>query len=306
MMKIFTNCMTIVFILIIFSACGSESQTETPADINQTKDTTQVAQSKIVRINLAKVAQDQGKTPLEYLEDEFDKKHPSAFVLEDQMIFNPWSDAVPSSIRFSTDNWASQFDFTGIAWNSIKAGALVTNQHIIVVAHFARGVGQKVYFYTKDGVKIVRTVVALKYLSKYDSTIIDGCIEKLDAPLPDTIKVYPLIDPSGLGDFSSLEDAPSVYSDQRRKLFAGKITHLDTPKTMMWLWKNPKVDEIMFHNSVGGDSGSPMFFIIDGKLVFVSALTGHATSTAIQGHFYGYKSVYDALLLAIEDMKDIH
>ncbi|MFK5893309.1 MAG: hypothetical protein QM504_08825 [Pseudomonadota bacterium] len=58
----------------------------------------------------------------------------------------------------------------------------------------------------------------------------------------------------------------------------------------------------MYHGAVGGDSGNPQFFIINGELVFSAVLYGYSQGKMI-GHFYGLISVYDSLQKAIIEMR---
>ncbi|SFV62473.1 hypothetical protein MNB_SM-4-1783 [hydrothermal vent metagenome] len=287
----------VICAVLLLSGCGNPENTENIAETKTSKIDTN--RSKINKVNLAQLALSEGKTPLEYLEDEFNKKRPSSFVLEDQKVFDPWSDANRSLIHFSKDNWTSQFDFTGVAWNSIKAGTLVTNQHILVAAHFARAVGEEVRFYTKEGKEVVRTIVALKTLEQYDNRISDSCIEKLNAPVPNSIKVYSIINAEGLDDFSSLNGSPLILTDQRRKAYVDVIPSFNGTALLMNFAKYNKVSTLMYHKIIGGDSGGPIFSVVDGELVIV-ALVNHYTS----GDFLAYDPIYNALVQAIADMEN--
>lgn len=108
-------------------------------------------------LKLSQIAHNKGQTPYEYLVDQFDQTRPATFDPEvDQNIF----DVSISWTTYSQDNWPSHFDFSGVAWNGIQAGTLITNQHIVLAAHFQRGVGTTVLFYPKDGSATVSRTIA--------------------------------------------------------------------------------------------------------------------------------------------------
>ena len=276
-------------------------------DVNENASGSNVPlnRSSIRKVNLVQLAQNEGKTLSQYLVSEFEKKRPASFVQDDQKIFSPWSDATPSAIKYSSNNWASEFDFSGIAWNGIKAGALITNQHIVLAAHLRRNIGEKVYFHRKDGTRIIRTIIGFKNLKDYDSRLGDACIQKLNEPVPDDIKVYSILNSSALGDFSSLIGAPLITTDQRRKAFIAKVTYFSASSNKIYFSKNSKVPSFMYHFVVNGDSGNPIFMVVNGELTFIAALYGWNGNQMI-APFSGYQLMYDNLVKAIEDMKNIN
>ncbi|MFK5893308.1 MAG: cadherin repeat domain-containing protein [Pseudomonadota bacterium] len=116
-----------------------------------------VNRENVQTINLAQAAQSKNQTIPAYLIDQFEKKRPVSFVQADSLIFSQYSSA--STSTYSQGNWASQFDFSGVGWDRVQAGTLVTNQHIIVAYHYRRDIGSTIVFHAKDGTRVERTVV---------------------------------------------------------------------------------------------------------------------------------------------------
>ena len=264
------------------------------------------SRSAIRTVDLLQLSQAQGKTALAYLTEQFEQKDKASYVDGDQNIF------VYKGTKYENDTWASQFDFTGVAWNGVKAGTLITDQHIVLAAHYLRGIGEVVQFLNSDGITEERTVIAYKFLRKYDAELGDACIEKLSAPVSEKVKVYPLLKSDITNDLTSLNGAPYIMTDKTAKAFPEKILALryagnaDYKVYNVVNWgKNSKYPSFMYHGAVGGDSGNPHFLYMNGELVIGSVLFGYGTGGMI-GHFYGFQSMQDALTQAIFDMKDIH
>ena len=256
-------------------------------------------------INLDALAQAQGQSVPEYLLQQFEQFKPANFVSDDTIIFTAYS---TTQATYKTQNWASQFDFSGVGWDSTKSGTLITDQHILVANHYARGIGQRIIFFSKDGQKVERTIVGRKSFKSYDARLNDACVEKLNAPVPDNVKVYALINPSSIHEYNDFVDAPYLMTDKTRHVFAEKVysinpTHSTVPQSISFS-KSSNYPNFMYHGAVSGDSGNPQFFIINGELVLSGVLYGYANGKMIN-QFNGFASMYDTLLQAIDDMKNI-
>ena len=263
-----------------------------------------IDRSVVHTVNLIQLAQAQGQTVHEYLIDQFEQKRPANFVENDTVIFTQYLTGLPST--YASGNWASQFDFSGVAWNGTNAGVLVTNQHILYAAHFPRAIGSTVYFNAKDGTVISRTIVAAKNLKNYDGRILDAGVQKLNAPVPEGIKIYSLLDGAGLGNTSDLIGVPYLITDKTRKVFAEEIYSFQSSGAANQLvnyWKKNDLPSFMFHSAVNGDSGNPQFMIVNGELVVTGTLYGYANGVMVND-FYGFEPLQDSLQQAIEAMID--
>ena len=285
-----------------------DDKTGTIKDDNTAKDdNTSVAfdRTKIHFVDIIALANAENKSVVEYLTSEFKKKDKDNFIDGDQNIFST------KGTVFATDTWAAQFDFSGVGWDHVKAGTLITNQHIVVAAHYARSVGSTIKFLNKDGIIEERKIVALKTLKKYDSELGDACVEKLDKPVSDKVKVYAIPKSDITNDLKTLDGAPYIMTDQVAKAYPEKIKtlkYLGNEKYSVYYvvnWgKNSDYPNFMYHAARSGDSGNPHFLYANGELVLGSVLFGYGDGGMVS-HFYGFKLIQDAINQAIEDMKDI-
>jgi len=266
-----------------------------------------IDRTKIHTVNLLQLAQDSGQTTREYLLDQFKQKELATFVENDKKIFSQYSSS--SSSTYATGNWASQFDFSGVAWDNIKAGTLITNQHIVQANHFKKVPGDKVVFHAKDGSKVIRTIIAYKKLEEINPDLWDGVVLKLDEPVPSSIKVYSLFDPDGMGNLSSLNGIQGVSTNQFRQAYIEKIERFMVNDNYMpyniLMLPDSNYPSFMWYKPENGISGNPQFFIVNGELVFSAVTHGMYSNRTIR-EFSGYKVHNAALQQAIESMKDIH
>ena len=288
------------YIILIITILGFISCSE---DVNQTNSTS-VDLTNIHTIDILALAKRENKSVVEYLTSEFRKKDKNNFVVGDEDIFS-----IKGSI-YATDTWASQFDFSGVAWDNKKAGTLITNQHIVVAAHYLRSVGSTIKFLNKDGDFEERKIVAYKKLKVYNKELGDACIEKLDKPVSNRVKVYAIPKSDISNDLKTLDGAPYIMTNQFAKAYPEKIKTLryignesySVYNVVNW-GKNSDYPDFMYKVSIKGDSGNPHFLYANGELVLGSVLFGGGVGGMI-GHFYGFKDIQDSLKQAILDMKD--
>ena len=292
----------ILFILLSFSACQpadqNPDQSSNPGDVV-------IDRTKIHFVDIVALAKVKNQSVVEYLTSEFKKKDKNNFIDGDQKIFST------QGLVFATDTWAGQFDFTGVGWDNVKAGTLITNQHIVVAAHYARSVGSSIKFLNQDGVLEKRIIIALKYLRNYNAELGDACVEKLNEPVSDSVKVYSLPKSDISDDLTTLDGAPYIMTDKYANAYPEKIITLrHTGNTSYKVYnvvnwgKNSDYPNFMYHSAISGDSGNPHFLYAHGELVLGSVLFGYGTGGMVS-HFYGFKLIQDAINLAISDMKDI-
>jgi len=259
--------------------------------------------TNIRTVDLISLASAQAQTPVAYLTSQFEQKDKISYVDGDQNIF------ITKGVKYATDTWASQFNFTGVAWDGVLAGTLITDQHIVLAAHYARNVGDTLKFLNSDGITEERTLIARKYLRNYDADLGDAWIGKLNAPVSEKVRVYPILKSDITDDLSSLNGAPYIMTDKNAKAFPEKILALryegnvnaNVYDVVNW-GKNSKYLDFMYHSATNGDSGNPHFLYMNGELVLGSVLYGYGTGGMVS-HFYGFASIQDALSKAILDMK---
>ena len=271
-----------------------------------------IDRSVIRTVNLTSLAQAQGQTISAYLQDQFDQTQPvNGFTSDDTIIFEGNYAPGNPTVVYKSGNWASSFDFSGVPWNGVRGGALVTDQYVIYAAHYPRSIGSTVYFNAPDGTIVSRTIVASKNLNSYDGTILDAAVHKLNAPVPSNIKVYKLLDSQGLGALSGLIGAPYLITDKTRHVFAEEIYSFNSFDNGTYngthivnYWKNNSLPSSMFHAAVSGDSGNPQFMIVNGELVLTGTLFFYSNGKMIND-FYGFEALQNSLQQAIDDMSGL-
>ena len=223
--------------------------------------------------------------------------------LTSKTIFSTIDHNTSTYIR-NTNNWAYDLDLTPISvWNSesggAKCGVLVSPRHIMLAAHYSIPIGSTIRFVTKNNVVITRTIIDLQNHPDYQPYYPDICIELLDSDVPSDISYVKLL-PSNFSSKTTIEGGslnivnvphPALCLNQSKdaiiKDWSGNSFLIHTtgpgPNYMypVSVFIAPTDAKRLAYNQniVTGDSGSPIFFIIDGELVLVALwLTpAHAT-----------------------------
>ncbi len=179
--------------------------------------------------------------------------------------------------------WASEgtpLDFTGVSpWNSnsgfLKSGTLITPRHIAFANHFPITNGSVVAFIAADNTIVTRTLTAQADVGN------DVQIGVLDSDVPGSIAFYPILSNDQREQYFGASDPLFILLDREEKALIRKQDGI----VFDYLFDHtaPSGDAAAFSEElVGGDSGKPGFFVVDGQLIF--AIT---TTSAEQGPFYG-------------------
>ncbi len=301
------------FIAIATDASGNSAEQTLSVEIVDVEE--EVDDRNFIKtIDLEALAQAQGQSVGDYLRAQMDTTIATNFVEADKDIFKT-DVTLPSKLAYIQDNWASHFDYSGISWNAIQAGTLITSQHMVLASHYQRSVGATVAFYTKDGEKVERTIVATRNLgsfqsgSDYDNRIFDAAIAKLNYPVPHSVKVYSIIDgqnAEGQKYSNELNNVPFVSTDQKRKTSLEEIKSLysytsygHTTDSFIVTGGAYGAYAFMHHSPVSGDSGSPSFLYVDEEMVLLSTLS----TAGPTGPFYGDNEFTKYLNISISEME---
>jgi hypothetical protein len=190
----------------------------------------------------------------------------------------------------NVDCWAADLDLTCISpWNSkgiyLRAGTLVTPRHCILAAHFQIQKGDSIRFVTKDNVTVRRKVIAHLINNVNNSTtgntyMPDMEIITLDSDVPSSIMPCQFL-PSNWKTYISNNGykIPILYTDQQEKALVADIDYIDYTKLYRTLVPSLPNRLALNEAVVSGDSGNPMFLVLNGKLVLVGCITWGATDT---------------------------
>jgi hypothetical protein len=220
-------------------------------------------------------------------------------------IFTTQDHTTPTYVR-NTDCWCNDLveELTCISpWNSATGnpsgatggGVLVTPRHIYMAAHFSIPTGSTVRFVTSNNQVVDRTIVQSYTHPLYNPStgLCDITVGLLDSSVPSTITPAQTI-PESFYDYLlqvsnvfslALPFAGAMYTDQEEKALvidyatSNKDFHDFAPPT-----NSLKLSA--YETIVSGDSGNPVFFIINNKLVFLCSWTAvRSDGTAIGAEY---------------------
>lgn len=163
-------------------------------------------------------------------------------------------------------------------WNSFgntrRAGVAITARHILVSNHFQIPVGSTIRFVGLDNTVYERTIANTTSIKS------DLAAATLDSDLPSDITPA-LLPPANLASLFSetgREQSLIFYTDREEKILAGRV-NLISEATVDINQSNIGDRDQYFEDWVGGDSGSPAFFIIND----IPVVTHVAWTTAENG-----------------------
>lgn len=180
---------------------------------------------------------------------------------------------LPGKQAILADNWTSQFDFSGVAWNDMRTATAVSRRHVVMAGHFTRRTTTPLIFHDRGGRAHVRHLVGITALHQLG----DIAIGTMDAPLPDEITHYPLADPD-----DARYKRVVLVTDQTRTISVHRIGPVKGRRVQ--LGYDPQIDRRYWRKLVVGDSGNPAFLIDGGRLRLLTTFT---TGGPGMGPFYG-------------------
>ena len=197
-------------------------------------------------------------------------------------------------------NWASRLDFTGIAWDSPRAGVLIHPSYVLFASHFQRRVGETLVFHDRHGHPHRRRLSKKKTIHRIGSP--DVTVGQLDRPVPNSITHYSILPPGY--DYRLLNGAKFLITDKERRVHIFRVNRVH--QSGFEQIGGRKGFEANMHPNwhkrlVAGDSGHPAFLIINEQLVLLSTLRGGGWAS--QGPFYGGPNLQKSIIEAIASMQ---
>lgn len=177
----------------------------------------------------------------------------------------------------NTQCWASDFNLTCISpWNSTgenrRAGTLITPRHVILANHYNIKRNDSIRFITKDNQIIQRKVIGGGVVDQ--NLYPDIHIVTLDSVVPPSIKPCKFL-PGNYADYISNngKGLPVLCLDQEEKALVADINYISNPNNFS-LSVPTNQDRLNFNESIiTGDSGNPVFLILNGELVLLGVFT---------------------------------
>ena len=234
--------------------------------------------------------------PAEYLNAQLRSLIPSVPKAGDKQIFAHYA-AKNRSVWAS--NWTRALDFSGVAWDSSKAGTLVHPQFVVFASHFQRRLGEELTFHDRLGQPVRRKIAAKVVVHTVRSP--DVTVARLNLPVTERVAHYPIL-PAGF-DYGVLSGAALLVTDKQRSVHLFRINRV-SQEGFEELGARPALGEefgaAWQERLEKGDSGHPAFVVIKGKLVLVSTLKGGGWSST--GPFYGGQRLQSAIVAAMEEL----
>jgi hypothetical protein len=178
-------------------------------------------------------------------------------------------------------------------WNSYSGtalnGCLISPQHIAFVWHARPPKGSQIRFVTADNQVISRTVGDQIYVTFSGNHVADRIIAVLNAPVPSSIKFAKVLPANALTDYLTIwkpgDNGPfNIIPDHHVPL----VSCDGQNRAYIREWKQIRHNRLFAHfrsllphriaktkAPVGGDSGAPLFGVVNGELVLLSL---HSTS----------------------------
>ena len=192
----------------------------------------------------------------------------------------------PGNWIANTNFWARDVDTSSASfWNSFaehgtfrKAGTLLSKRHVLFANHYPPSIGGDVLFLGTDNNIYVNTIVAT---SRVENT--DILIGLLQNEMPDAVSPAKLL-PEGYEEYICTGTRlPVCQFDYDEK---GLVCELEKPLSSYATTRTPLMpDRIGFYeNTVSGDSGNPVYLILDNSAILLGAL--HIGNIAIQPNRY--------------------
>lgn len=183
-------------------------------------------------------------------------------------------------------------------WNSrsdgSRAGTAITPRHVVLAVHYPLSVGDTLRFITSNNVTVTRTIVQTSVLT-YEQAATDVLVVLLDSDLPSSVtpcKIFPsnydTYLPAGAHRLShNAFRIPLIsFNKQEQCSIADfRTVNMPPPTTSPYiLWRSPELEDRLafFSQAVVGDSGNPLFAVINSELWLVSTFY-----TPYSGPFYG-------------------
>jgi hypothetical protein len=201
--------------------------------------------------------------------------------------------------------WTNQLDLSGIMFSNSQLGnrrcaTAITPRHVMMAKHYQINNGATVQFVTADNEIIERTITSKRNvnttdLSKPRGSGLDLTVGLLNSPLPESIATYKTL-PANWQDYltlGSLTHLPVIGANQDR-LVVHRGWHLSTVPNALFsssqlaqffVRASPYQDTFAAGPATrGGDSGYPIFVIIDGEPILISLWTTKLTGTNFAGY----------------------
>jgi hypothetical protein len=213
-----------------------------------------------------------------------------------------------SQYQRNIDCWLSGVNLTSISpWNSVdsnrRAGVLISPQHVLFAAHYPAIKGMSIRFVDNNNILTEKILSDVVTHPDYAPCYPDIQIGLLDSPVGTGIsfcKIFPSDWQSYLPSLSYSGTIPVLSTDKDENALIADLGMLDdsgysrlTPPNLI----NKEKRLQFYEEKIAGDSGNPIFILISGEAVLISATTygGAGAGTFISNHIPAINTMMSGL-----------
>jgi hypothetical protein len=196
----------------------------------------------------------------------------------------------------NSECWAASIDLACVSvWNSTggrqRAGTLISPRHVLFCAHagFYPAVGATLKFVTQNNTVVSRTLSAVLTHPDYFSFMLypDIVVGVLDSDVPAEIsfaKVLPADWQARMPSLSAASAVPALRVDQLKRATVADFRGISAGGS--FLLQEPATRQAYYAPIIVGDSGHPVFVIINGAPVLLGVFTsgGAGSGTFVTQH----------------------
>lgn len=192
----------------------------------------------------------------------------------------------PSSYNRNSNLWIKNIDFTCISpWNSTgnntRAGTLISKKHVIFCKHlsFYPTVNSTIKFVTNDNETITRTLIKVTPVGDLNSFAPDVVIGTLDSEVPNTISPVKILPSTYVNFFPTHKTYSQSEYNINCILTLNQFKNVGLASLNNFYNNNfalsvPVGYQSFSQSIISGDSGSPVFIILNGQLVLLGVFSG--------------------------------
>jgi hypothetical protein len=191
--------------------------------------------------------------------------------------------------------WCADLDLTCMSvWNSRgvarRAGTLISPCHILFARHYSLAVGDTVRYVTNDNVVVNRTIISRSLLNN------DMAVARLDSDVPSTISFAKVLPQEGFKYLPEITRWLALLTtDQEKKALVTEIfSNIFYSDAVVIGQPQKTVRKTFYEVYVTGDSGSPVFLVINDELVVIGMAWGNYYISNVN---YNHDEVNNALII---------
>ncbi|KAL4227104.1 hypothetical protein ACF0H5_015077 [Mactra antiquata] len=218
----------------------------------------------------------------------------NATIDEQKKIFSTQDHSKKYYVR-SQKCWAHSLDLTAISpWNSQghtrKAGVLITPRHALWARHYSMKVNTTIRFVDGDNNVVDRKIVKTRAVPNEGHSSLHGydiVVGELDQDVPSEISFVKVLPRNITTIRTSGFRIPAFDTDFEEKALVADLSYERGNMVGLATPSHQSIRYPYFETKIVGDSGNPVFLVIDGEIVllFVFTYGGSGSGTSITYHY---------------------